>query len=489
MSLEEFLSQIFLSLENFLQKVSLKENLTHTSDWKRTNSESFCNILPVNPIFSDVPLSPAKTDNWSNEETKVDFEDVSVTAEDNKTNYKCQQCGRKFRTNARFSSHVCKTSSSEIASRPLISDCDESSECVDDVDIEYPVSNQADLPVFVCSSCLSSFPEANQFEQHTCMNSSNEKPTLVLSQKQLEKMRSFVCGMCCETYRSLNRISYHVLRCRAGPYCCELCSQEFSSRHDLNIHKKKSHKGVECFFCGECGLGFQLRASLQKHQVNRHESEQGKYTCDIEGCNNEFTKRIYLTNHKLVEHGVERKYLCQMCGRKFLTRTSLAGHLESHNQKNKYQCSICSKVMCTKEKLTFHIRTHTGEKPFACEMCSKSFISKAKLLEHVRRHRGEKPHTCGICSKTYANKIDLTHHLKKIHSPKNTNSTEEVAVEPASSVSMLVQLDNAGPVYPLHIVDVAPQYYQTEPLQLVRTMPVSMSTQNIVLGYETISYQ
>lgn len=101
---------------------------------------------------------------------------------------------------------------------------------------------------------------------------------------------------------------------------------------------------------------------------------------------------------------------------------------------------------------------------------------------------------------------------RKVHSPEDT-STSDVAVpmeytdtlrvttptDSSAAVSvypsrMLVQLDNGGSVFPLHptvglhLVDPSSQYYQTEPLQLVRTLPVSMPTQNLVLGYEAISY-
>ena len=71
-------------------------------------------------------------------------------------------------------------------------------------------------------------------------------------------------------------------------------------------------RGVESFFCEECGQGFQLRASLQKHLVNRHENEPKIHICDVGDCKVSFKKRIYLTNHKINYHKIERKYLCQV---------------------------------------------------------------------------------------------------------------------------------------------------------------------------------
>lgn len=70
----------------------------------------------------------------------------------------------------------------------------------------------------------------------------NKKPELVISLQQLEAMKRFNCGICCEVYRSYARIVYHVARCRSGPYDCELCYDTFVNKQELNRHKKKCHK-------------------------------------------------------------------------------------------------------------------------------------------------------------------------------------------------------------------------------------------------------
>lgn len=49
----------------------------------------------------------------------------------------CIIVDRKFRTNATLKNHLCKTAVQDA--QPLISDCDESSQCVDDPTIEYSV--------------------------------------------------------------------------------------------------------------------------------------------------------------------------------------------------------------------------------------------------------------------------------------------------------------------------------------------------------------
>ncbi|XP_075217162.1 uncharacterized protein LOC142322224 [Lycorma delicatula] len=288
-----------------------------------------------------------------------------------------------------------------------------------------------DLPVYSCALCCTTFLEKSQWDCHVCKDkegTANGKRVLVANRSSLEERRWFVCGFCSETYRSLGRIMHHLVRCSTGPYPCEVCSNTFTTRSELNYHKKKQHKGVESFFCSDCGLGFKLRTSLQKHLINRHENFQGEYHCDVSGCQLVFPKKILLTHHKINEHRMERKYLCQVCGNKFYNRCSLSSHLETHSNKKQFFCPICCRVLKTKEKLTLHIRTHTGERPFSCTICGKSFIAKSKLEEHSRRHRGEKRHKCSNCGKLYANGFDLKQHIKKCN-PKPGETKEQIQNE------------------------------------------------------------
>lgn len=90
-------------------------------------------------------------------------------------------------------------------------------------------------------------------------------------------------------------------------------------------------RGVESFFCEECGQGFQLRASLQKHLVNRHENEPKIYICDVADCKVSYNKRIYLTNHKINYHKIERKYLCQVSMFHFMLSNKSILKLVCHN--------------------------------------------------------------------------------------------------------------------------------------------------------------
>nr|CAD7441348.1 unnamed protein product [Timema bartmani] len=177
--------------------------------------------------------------------------------------------------------------------------------------------------------------------------------------------------------------------------------------------ESNAQRGVKCFFCDECSLSFKFCTSLQKHKVNRHEKEQGTFLC--EQCDCVFTKKIQLTNHKIQAHQVERKFLCQVCGKKLSNSNSLNTHLDTHSEMRKFSCSFCNKTFRQKEKLKYHTRTHTGERPHLCLTCGKSFIRKSRLDDHILRHQGKKRYRCSHCSKSYAGAWDLKQHVKKQH--------------------------------------------------------------------------
>ncbi|KAK3849112.1 hypothetical protein Pcinc_044120 [Petrolisthes cinctipes] len=285
------------------------------------------------------------------------------------------------------------------------------------------LSGNNTLPLYCCKTCNLACLSLHRFNTHTCrlptdddnVLSSLSNRILITNVLKLHKLRKFVCETCGVEYRTFKRITYHLPRCSPGPYPCNVCSILFPTQKELNYHKKKMHKDEKCFICEECGKSFQRRTSLQKHAINWHESSSalGPFKCDI--CPKKFIRRIYLTNHKLRMHGLDKKFLCQMCGNKFMTQNSLMTHMEVHSDQKRFECTFCKKKFKRKEKLKYHERIHTGERPFQCHLCARGFVSKTKLDVHLSRHRGDRRYRCTYCTKIYAGAWDLKQHVRKVH--------------------------------------------------------------------------
>ena len=141
-----------------------------------------------------------------------------------------------------------------------------------------------------------------------------------------------------------------------------------------------------------------------------------------------FIKKIYLTNHKFKFHNLNKSYMCNLCGKMFLTETSLNMHIASHENPLCFKCEVCDKEFHRKDKYENHVKIHSGIKPFGCHICSKSFITSTKLKEHERRHKGEKRFTCLLCHKKYSGSFDLRKHVKKMH--RNVSLQSHVPITP-----------------------------------------------------------
>ncbi|XP_050686799.1 zinc finger protein 678-like isoform X2 [Eriocheir sinensis] len=408
------------------------------SSENKTTLSSASGLLDTCSQCSSIADSVSKRRRRKN--TQDDTTGLDSSGGDNKANestlkkHSCEKCGRKFSKWKHLSIHCTKVHMDEDGGEGGNTEL---------------ISNNNTLPIYCCKTCNMACLSMNSFNTHTCRLPTDDENASTLSNRilitnvlKLHKMRKFVCEMCSVEYRTFKRITYHLPRCSPGPYPCNVCSLVFATQKELNYHKRKMHKDEKCFVCEECGKSFQRRTSLQKHAINWHESSSalGPFKCDL--CPKKFIRRIYLTNHKLRMHGLDKKFLCQVCGNKFMTQNSLMTHMEVHSDQKKFECSFCKKKFKRKEKLKYHERIHTGERPFQCQLCARGFVSKTKLDEHVSRHRGDRRYRCSFCTKTYAGAYDLKQHIRRVHDKQ----CDKVAVtviapsQPSTESSSLTQV-------------------------------------------------
>ena len=75
---------------------------------------------------------------------------------------------------------------------------------------------------------------------------------------------------------------------------------------------------------------------------------------------------------------------CNLCGRKFMSSSSLWRHKrENHSTKKIPQCKVCGKKFAYESNLRTHELSHTDVKPFKCNVCEKRFRYKQHYQSHV----------------------------------------------------------------------------------------------------------
>ncbi|XP_046407439.1 zinc finger protein 271-like [Ischnura elegans] len=124
-----------------------------------------------------------------------------------------------------------------------------------------------------------------------------------------------------------------------------------------------------------------------RHHVGPRKKER-LYSCSE--CTESFTQKRDLTVHKLTHTG-GKTYSCSTCCKPFTHRGHLNIHSRIHTGKKTFPCRICKKSFTRKGNLKSHVLTHTGEKPFICKVCNKSFSRIDVLYAHVRAQKAAAP--------------------------------------------------------------------------------------------------
>ena len=282
--------------------------------------------------------------------------------------------------------------------------------------------NNVTIPNIVCCiQCYKSYQAVLDFEtKDQCLTKVYFPHNLV------QKNNHFICSLCSQSFKHFDRISSHLIMCQNSSHLCQSCQINFQSKQLLVNHLKTIHFDPRPYQCDFCSKKFKTRASLQKHSTKNHQNTLQTHQCDL--CPKKFIKKIYLTNHKFKFHNLNKSFMCNLCGKRFLTENSLKTHISTHENPVCFQCEVCQKEFHRKDRYDNHVKIHKGIKPFGCHICSKSFITSTKLKEHERRHKGEKRFTCLLCHKKYSGSFDLRKHVKKMHT--NVSLQSHVPITP-----------------------------------------------------------
>jgi len=175
----------------------------------------------------------------------------------------------------------------------------------------------------------------------------------------------------------------------AKDHKCTACDLEFKRFSHLRDHDKIFHPGVRRFLCDICGKGF-LTAGTRD-------------------------------THSSLVHSNDKPFLCDHCGKCFSTAGSRNSHIEYiHTADAGSQCPHCGDSFKYLSSHIKNVHTVSGEK-FTCEECGKLFKNKNNLSKHMRYHlpeevkrafkeREKQKHKCNDCGEGFIDKYRLKLH-------------------------------------------------------------------------------
>uniref|UniRef100_A0A3Q1H8Z8 PR/SET domain 15 n=1 Tax=Anabas testudineus TaxID=64144 RepID=A0A3Q1H8Z8_ANATE len=323
--------------------------------------------------------------------------------------------------------------------------------------------------LFKCDECDKLFSRKESLKQHISYKHSKNVPDQEYKHK---------CNTCEKSFRLENALKFHNCRTDDKTFQCDICSRFFSTNSNLSKHKKKH--GEKLYSCEICNKMFYRKDVMQEHHrrhghMKREEleanGEEGtKYRkepspCPI--CGKVFSCRSNMNKH-LLTHG-DKKYTCEICGRKFFRVDVLRDHIHVHfkdialmdeqerevfirkigisagnsdetdddeedddPEHHKYNCKKCQLSFAKGKEYLKHIMEQHKERGYGCGICNRRFALKATYNAHLVIHREQLPdpavqkyiHPCEICGRIFNSIGNLERH-KIIHTGVKSHSCDK----------------------------------------------------------------
>lgn len=224
------------------------------------------------------------------------------------------------------------------------------------------------------------------------------------------------------------------------------------SYRPANIHKKINVP----FNCDLCGLSLDSKLSLLAHLNNHIRNKKHKCTeCDESFCNITNLKRHWSKSHQSENPFKEKKFVCDICDKRYLTKHLLGMHKKSHENLREFKCTHgdCCFETNSPYDLNNHVkRVHNPTRVHKCTDCDKLFKRRCDMINHrsavhsdvrcyvkcpvcttivlekglqshiINRHSEKaqvKPFECDICGKRERYEKALQRHYFAVHEPKN----------------------------------------------------------------------
>ncbi|MEQ2254319.1 hypothetical protein ILYODFUR_002553 [Ilyodon furcidens] len=278
--------------------------------------------------------------------------------------------------------------------------------------------------LFKCDECDKLFSRKESLKQHISYKHSKNVP---------DQEYKYKCNTCEKSFRLENALKFHNCRTDDKTFQCDICSRFFSTNSNLSKHKKKH--GEKLYSCEICNKMFYRKDVMQEHhrrhsvgpkQLKKEEletnGEEGtKYRkepspCPI--CSKVFSCRSNMNKH-LLTHG-DKKYTCEICGRKFFRVDVLRDHIHVHFKDialmdEQEREDFIKKIGISPDDSDETDDEDEDDDPehhkYNCKKCQLSFAKGREYLKHIMEQHKEKGHSCGICNRHFALKATYNAHL------------------------------------------------------------------------------
>lgn len=179
----------------------------------------------------------------------------------------------------------------------------------------------------------------------------------------------------------------------------------------------RTMRKIQCEKCGKLLPVKYRKTHMLQHEEKRPEDIEKKFVCQI--CDKKYKNKCDLVKHRRLHTG-EKRYECPYCDKKFMIWNTRKLHVDKdHTGISRFDCHLCNKQFFHGSARRLHIRKHhVNEQKFACDLCDKRFTQAYELKDHMNVHSNIRNYVCEVCNKAFFHRKGLRVH-KKTHTDIN----------------------------------------------------------------------
>lgn len=187
--------------------------------------------------------------------------------------------------------------------------------------------------------------------------------------------RKYKCQYCNSRFRTERHYTSH--QKNHLDYFCDICHKKFPSAFALKVHKRM-HVGasVKMFGCEECDHFFADVSTYYNHMKRRH----GK---------------IELKHGKAYLHSNDNVLFTQISGLNTTDAKKIAKIVEPNGSMLIFSLTFPRQI----NRVFICVFISVAAKPYVCELCGKDFLEKSSLKAHSVIHMDDRPFQCDRCPK------------------------------------------------------------------------------------------
>ncbi|XP_023954547.1 zinc finger protein 121 [Bicyclus anynana] len=249
----------------------------------------------------------------------------------------------------------------------------------------------------------------------------------------------FVCQVCQAIIEDESEFTKH-LQSHTGIHTCATCNMVFKKRDTIIAHFKW-HEEVKAIaesdgahVCEVCGLFFKDEEYLKEHHDKKHVK---KFTCYYCGrmYKGEISFDLHIKKHEM-NNDVRQNASKRKC--------TPAARARAHT------CAACGKHFVDERALLWHERLHTNERPYVCDVCGRGFVSLNRRNQHAVCAHTAPARRCPLCPALFHLRSMVNTHIKKVHlkahkrptrTSKHQNVFWKTETVPIQELSVSIQND------------------------------------------------